>query len=191
MAVRMPFAALILVDTWLMVFIPVCFLQCWPYGTARGLRVRVLRPGIATVRSPGIQPILVRVEYCRSDKRPILNVDWRPVAWEDFDIVLQKELIRRPPNWPVYLEGDPDMEWRWAVKTIDRIRKNSGIARQSYHTETSQKRGGTLSIRLIKTPSSSLDSVVSPAREIFYYFHLIPANSSLFKDRIVLAALTD
>lgn len=42
--------------------------------------------------------------------------------WEDFDIVLQKELIRRPPNWPVYLEGDPNMEWKWAVKTIDRIR---------------------------------------------------------------------
>jgi HEAT repeat protein len=36
------------------------------------------------------------------------------------DAVLQEELSLRHPNWPVYLEGDPGMEWSWAVRIAGR-----------------------------------------------------------------------
>jgi hypothetical protein len=65
--------------------------------------------------------LLVRVELAASG-RPRLYVDYRPVGWDDIEALLRKELRVRPPNWPVYVEGDPGMEWVWAADTIDRIR---------------------------------------------------------------------
>lgn len=44
------------------------------------------------------------------------------MAMDDFATRLQQELSRRPPNWPVYLEGDRDMEWESVARTIDVIR---------------------------------------------------------------------
>ena len=86
----------------------------------KGLPIRLLQR-VSAQMTPGMQPLLVRVEIAASG-RPRLYVDDQPTGWDDFDVVIQKELSRRPPNWPVYVEGDPAMEWRWAVHTIDRIR---------------------------------------------------------------------
>ena len=86
-----------------------------------GLLLHLLRSGYAAQSSPGIQPLLVRLELV-SPGPPRLSVDGRPVSWEDFPAVLQKELTLRPPNWPVYLEGAPSMDWLWAGKAIDTIR---------------------------------------------------------------------
>jgi biopolymer transport protein ExbD len=61
------------------------------------------------------------VEFDEPARRPHLYVDSRPVSWEDFAAVLQNDLNRRPPNWPVYFQGDPEMEWQWAVTVIDTI----------------------------------------------------------------------
>jgi len=41
---------------------------------------------------------------------------------EDFDAVLRKELSRRPPSWPVYVQGDPNLEWAWVLKVVDMVR---------------------------------------------------------------------
>jgi hypothetical protein len=93
-------------------------------GAARliptGLTIHLLQTPFAQ-GAPGLQPLLVRVEIAASG-RPRLYVDYRPIGWDDLDAVLRKELRLRPPNWPVYMEGDPGMEWQWAVDTIDRIR---------------------------------------------------------------------
>jgi biopolymer transport protein ExbD len=29
--------------------------------------------------------------------------------------------MRRPPEWPVYVEGDPAMDWQYVVQVIDVI----------------------------------------------------------------------
>jgi biopolymer transport protein ExbD len=44
------------------------------------------------------------------------------VAWEDLSALLQKELSQRPPDWPVYLEGDPNLEWRQVAEAMDAVR---------------------------------------------------------------------
>jgi hypothetical protein len=68
-----------------------------------------------------MQPLLVRLDLAGS-MPPRLSVNYQPVSWEDFPAVLQKELMLRPPTWPVYLEGAPDIDWLWAGKAIDTIR---------------------------------------------------------------------
>jgi hypothetical protein len=87
----------------------------------KGLVVHLLRPESMRQRSPGIEPLLVQVKLA-PHTGPSLYVDYQPIPWGNFATVLQKELNRRPPNWPVYFEGDPDMEWRWAGRAIDEIR---------------------------------------------------------------------
>jgi biopolymer transport protein ExbD len=69
-----------------------------------------------------MQPLLVQMRSHSLFERPDLYVDSQPVAWEDFDKVLRSELNRRPPDWPVYLEGDPDAEWGHVGNAIDKIR---------------------------------------------------------------------
>ena len=74
-----------------------------------------------------IQPLRVHVAgdvYTNAH----LFVDSQPVRWEDFDVLLKKRLAERPPDWPVYVEGDPELEWRAVAQTIDRIRRAGGQA---------------------------------------------------------------
>lgn len=113
---------LIATITHLMVLIPIGVMQSWAFVVPMGLRIHLLRPGITSQSSPGIQPLRVHVASTQRRLPPITYVGSRLVAWEDFETVLQYELNRRPPNWPVYLDGDPGMEWGNAVKVMDRIR---------------------------------------------------------------------
>jgi biopolymer transport protein ExbD len=85
-----------------------------------GFPIHVVRPGVTAARSPGIQPLRVSVRGV--SQNPRLFVDFQPVAWEDFSALLKKELARRPPDWPVYVEGDPDLEWRQVAEAIDAVR---------------------------------------------------------------------
>jgi hypothetical protein len=87
--------------------------------TPIGLTVHLLRPGPTAAISPGIQPLLVRVAA-----RPQwhgVRVDSKLVVWEDLPRLLRTELMRRPPEWPVYVEGDPAMDWQYVVQVIDVI----------------------------------------------------------------------
>ena len=36
--------------------------------------------------------------------------------------MLRENLAYYPPHWPIYLDGDPAMQWRDAVEAIDVIR---------------------------------------------------------------------
>jgi hypothetical protein len=95
-----------------------------------GLPVHLMKTAGSYPSSPGIQPVLVRLvlDGCDphplhyGDPRPCLYIDSQLVSWESFDSVLQKKLKLRPPHWPVYLEGDKAMDWRYAGEAIDRIR---------------------------------------------------------------------
>jgi hypothetical protein len=41
------------------------------------------------------------------------------VAREELGPVLKRELKLRPPGWPVYVAGDPDLDWRSVAEIID------------------------------------------------------------------------
>lgn len=113
---RMPWTALIMLLCCLVIAAPILNPVLNP-PVPWGLKIRILRPGVQSPSIPGIRPLLVRVARGRE-----LFVDSQAVSWEDFDSVLRKELSRRPPNWPVYLEGDPNLEWGWPARVIDHIR---------------------------------------------------------------------
>ena len=112
---------LIAANTYLVILIPV-WVMISGEPRVQGLVVHLAKPGIAAQSTPGIQPLRVRVEAAAGNVRARLYVDSRLVSWEDFEAVLQSELNRRPPNWPVYVEGSGDMEWGNAVRAIDTIR---------------------------------------------------------------------
>jgi hypothetical protein len=65
----------------------------------------------------------LRISVRRNERnlRPDLYLDSKAVAWEDLGALLKKELARRPPDWPVYVEG-PDLEWRQVAGAIDAVR---------------------------------------------------------------------
>jgi hypothetical protein len=48
--------------------------------------------------------------------------DSQPVPWPDFDSALRQKLAHYPPHWPIYLDGDPNMEWKYAAEVIGTIR---------------------------------------------------------------------
>jgi biopolymer transport protein ExbD len=102
------------------------FMMVWMFWVTitplarHGLRVHLIRPGVTAPRSPGIQPLLVRV--VRDGRSAKLYVGSDPVALEDLGALLKNELARRPPDWPVYVEGDPDLEWRQVAEAIDAVR---------------------------------------------------------------------
>ncbi len=85
-----------------------------------GLPVHLIRPGVTAPRSPGIQPLLVRIVGDGHSAKLYVGSD--PVAWEDLGALLKKELAQRPPGWPVYIVGDPDVEWRQVAEVIDAVR---------------------------------------------------------------------
>ena len=123
-------SGLVMLFCYLVVYIPVSVLfPNWSVASV-GLPVHLMKTGGAKQIGPGIQPLLVSLVLNGCDPhprryggpRPCLYIDSQPVSWEAFDSVLKQQLGLRPPSWPIYVEGDKAMEWRYAVEAIDKIR---------------------------------------------------------------------
>ena len=93
-----------------------------------GLMVHLLRPGPAAPRLPGMDPVLVQVTSEARGTRHEVYVNWQPVAWAELGAVVRQELKHRPPQWPVYVEGDPDADW---LVGCQGYRHHQGLARGS------------------------------------------------------------
>jgi hypothetical protein len=106
---------------YLLVYSTVLTFQASALLTPVGLRVRLTRPGVVGQSFPGIHPLLLRLVCCARRDEPILYLDSQAVSWEELGGVLQKELRYRPSNWPVYVQGDPSMEFGWVAKAVDAI----------------------------------------------------------------------
>lgn len=119
---RLSWISLIMVLVLLLLVIPLWVMVFGTHLTSRGLPVRLLRPDVPAQPNFGMQAVLVQVEAGTQPRHPRLYINRQPVSDAEFEKVLQKELKIRPPNWPVYLEGDPNMEWADAVYAIDLIR---------------------------------------------------------------------
>ena len=81
-----------------------------------GLQVHLVRPGVQIPRSSGVQALLVQVEAAG------IFIDSERMTLDGLRSRLKQELARRPPDWPVYVQGDPDLEWRAVAEAIDVIR---------------------------------------------------------------------
>jgi len=108
-------ASLILVLVLLAVATPFVALHSLDH-VLTGLRVHILSRGVMAYTVSGIQPVRVRVGATG------LYLNFYLVDRDDFPALLRKELDRRPPDWPVYVDGDPGLEWRSVAEAIDAIR---------------------------------------------------------------------
>jgi hypothetical protein len=118
----MPPFGLVAGITFILIAMAIGVIQSWRYAIPQGLMLHLLKPGPHAQAVGGIQPLYVRLESLGMNERPALYVNSQRVAWEDFGNLLQRELRHRPPSWPVYLEGDRDLQWCYAVEVIDKIR---------------------------------------------------------------------
>ena len=120
---RLSWYSLLATITYLLLVMIIWVLQAWKPTVPLGLRVFLEMPAASVQSTSDLRPLYVRVTGNESNGPTGLYVDSRPVtSWEEFDEVLRKGLRLRPPNWPVYLEADPDLEWQKVVKPIDAIR---------------------------------------------------------------------
>ena len=91
---KLSWFALVVVHSLIVINIPCWLVFVDEHPTPMGLRIRLLKPDAIFQTLPGLMPVAL----------------------------LRTELKRRPPDWPVYVDGDPDMEWQWPVHVIDTIR---------------------------------------------------------------------
>jgi hypothetical protein len=87
-----------------------------------GLTVHLVRLRLQAPTYVGLQPLRVRLIADPPNGRAAVYIDSRPIPWDRLASQLRIELKQRPPNWPVYLEGDPEMNFGDAVAAIDIIR---------------------------------------------------------------------
>jgi biopolymer transport protein ExbD len=114
--------SLIAALTYLVIWVSLVVVLSLRHVTATGLPVRLVRSGDTAQRIPGIQPLRLRVGADGHSAHPSIYVDSQLITWEDFSTFLQKRLSRRPPDWPVYVEADPDVEWRYVLEAVDAVR---------------------------------------------------------------------
>ena len=94
-----------------------------------GLRVRLVRANVKRPEIIGMQPIIIEVRRAPVSRSHealttiCMRVNGRVIGINDLEVVLQNEMKVRPPDWPVYLEADSDLEWRSVVEAIDMMRK--------------------------------------------------------------------
>ena len=105
----------------------------------KGLPVRLLRPGIQGTRFPQLEPLLLTVG---DGERPTLHFNSKPIPWEELPALLDKELLRRPPDWPVYVQGDDNLEWQQVVYAIDIVRGKGAQVVLLTTTPTASPEGG-------------------------------------------------
>jgi hypothetical protein len=115
----------------------------------QGLPVRLLRPGVCGQRMPNLDPLVVRIscavdcaspyppydwlhpddemrkariEIWRKRVAPVVYFDSQRISWEQLGPLLDGGLALRPPDWPVYVQGDGILEWQAVVQAIDIVR---------------------------------------------------------------------
>ena len=117
--------------------------------SSHGLPVRLLRPGVWGQRLPNLDPLLVRISCAVDCASPFPAYDWlhpddemhnrriatwrkrvapvvyfnsQRISWEQLGPLLDGGLALRPPDWPVYVQGDAVLEWQSVVQAIDIVR---------------------------------------------------------------------
>lgn len=121
-APRLSFFSLILVNTLVLLWCVVVVGFHLEHYQPHGLIVRLLTSRVTTAAVPGIQPLRIRITVEKRGMPPLPYMDSRFIPWEEFSSVLEKEIRRRPYYWPVYLDGDRDLEWKSVAQAIDIIR---------------------------------------------------------------------
>jgi hypothetical protein len=104
------------------------FVQITPL-TPHGLAIRTVPPNIKPVPTAGIMPLRIHVlagvlaGKISNYSAPIrgIQIGSQIMDRSDFAAFLRREIPKRPPDWPVYIEGDSDLEYQsvaWAIGAV-------------------------------------------------------------------------
>jgi len=88
------------------------------FSPSQGIRVHLARavPSLLLV-----EPLVARIGFSGRDLQPDLHLDSKVVSWENLYSALQESLKLRP-DWVVYVEADPDVDWQRVSDVMDMIR---------------------------------------------------------------------
>lgn len=93
--------------------------------TPHGLAIRTVPPNIKLAPTPGIMPLRIHVLAGKISNytAPIrgIQVGSQIIDRSDFAAFLRREIPKRPPDWPVYIEGDSDLEYQSVAWAIDAV----------------------------------------------------------------------
>jgi biopolymer transport protein ExbD len=101
----------------LVILIIIFMVTLQPYP-ARGLYVRVLKPGPLAAAEPLSDPVVVQILDGGPGVTPELYINSKPTSWNRFSGDLKNELKLRP-NWVVYVQADPSLPWADIAHAID------------------------------------------------------------------------
>lgn len=80
------------------------------------VRLQTSRSVVAT--DIGIRPMLVRLQSKKFPDSPAVFVDGRLIPWLELGSTLKFGIRQRLPDWPIYLQADGEVDWKWVVQAI-------------------------------------------------------------------------
>ncbi len=97
-----------------------------PGGPSRGFAIRTIRPGVKLIPAAGVMPLRIRVladnqsGYRWAPMRG-LEIGSQVIDRTDLAAFLTREMAKRPSDWPVYIEGDRELDFESVAWTIDAV----------------------------------------------------------------------
>ncbi len=67
------------------------------------------------------EPLVVRIGFSGRSVQPSLHLNSKLVSWENLDNALEESLKLRP-DWVVYVDADPEVDWQRVSDVMDIIR---------------------------------------------------------------------
>ena len=101
----------------LLILIIIFMVLLQPYP-ARGLYVKVLKPGPLAAPDPLNDPVVVEILDAGPGVTPELYINSKPTSWNTFGDDLKNEIKLRP-KWVVYVQADPNLPWADVTSAID------------------------------------------------------------------------
>ena len=97
-----------------------------PWGPSRGLAIRTIRPGVKLIPAAGVMPLRIRVladnqSGYRGAPMRGLEIGSQVIDRTDLGAFLAREMAKRPSDWPVYIEGDRELDFGSVAWTIDAV----------------------------------------------------------------------
>jgi biopolymer transport protein ExbD len=101
-----------------LVILIIIFMVVLQPSPARGLYVRVLKPGSLAATDPLSDPVVVQILAAGPGVTPELYINSKPTLWNRFADDLKNELKLRP-KWVVFVQADPILPWADIASAID------------------------------------------------------------------------
>ena len=98
------------------------FVVCWAMERMppHGFAIRTIRPNVKLISAAGMMPLRIRVLGSDHAERG-LQIGAQMIDRADFAAFLAREIPKCPPDWPVYVDGDPDLDYgsvAWAIDAV-------------------------------------------------------------------------